>query len=225
MDIDPIFIRSGLLTYVLLVASFSLHEWAHAMAADLLGDDTPRNDGRLTLNPLVHIDLVGTVILPLFNIFVLGSGFPFIGWAKPVRLNESNFRHRTRDDILVTLAGSAANIASAFVVVVLGSLLVVAYPRLSELVHRFIVLNVGLTVFNLLPVPPLDGGRIFRHVVGMSEETFIRVSRVSGIALLFAINLEVVQQAIGTLVELALLPYWIVGGWINPQAILMIYHS
>lgn len=225
MDIDPNFIRSGLLTYVVLVASFSLHEWAHALAADLLGDDTPRNDGRLTLNPLVHMDLVGTVILPLFNIFVLGSGFPFIAWAKPVRMNESNFRHRVRDDILSTLAGPAANIAAAFVVVIVGCLFVTAHPRLGELIHRFVVLNVGLTVFNLLPVPPLDGGRIFRHVVGMSEETFIRVSRVSGIAMLFAINLEVVQQAIGTLVELALIPYWIVGGWINPQAIFMIYHS
>src|ERR1035438_9126607 len=115
MDMDPIFVRNGLITFILLIASLSLHEWGHAIVADLLGDDTPRMDGRVTLNPLVHLDLLGTVILPLFNIFALGSSFPFIAWAKPVRVNLSNFRHRARDDVLVTFAGPATNLAIALV--------------------------------------------------------------------------------------------------------------
>src|ERR1039458_5790806 len=132
MDMDPIFVRNGLITFILLIASLSLHEWGHAIVADLLGDDTPRMDGRVTLNPLVHLDLLGTVILPLFNIFALGSSFPFIAWAKPVRVNLSNFRHRARDDVLVTFAGPATNLAIALVAIVVGSFLVAAYPRLGR---------------------------------------------------------------------------------------------
>jgi Zn-dependent protease len=225
MDLDPSFIRSGLLTYILLVASFSIHEWAHAIVADRLGDGTPRNDGRVTLNPLVHLDLFGTVIIPLFNIFVIGSAFSFIAWAKPVRVNPSNFRHRIRDNVLVTLAGPASNAAVALVALVVGSFLVAAQPRLGELVHRIVMMNVGLAVFNLLPIPPLDGGILLRHLVGMSEETFIRISRFSGIVLLVAINIPVFQEAIGAMVGLALVPYGIVGSWINPSALALIFTS
>jgi len=222
MDIDPIFIRNGLITFILLIASLPLRELVHAIIADLMGDDTPRMEGRVTLNPLVHMDLLGTVILPLFNIFALGSSFPFIAWAKPVRVNLSNFRHRARDDVLVTLAGPATNFAVALVAIVVGSLLVVAYPRTGELVHRIVMINVGLAVFNLVPIPPLDGGVLLRHAVGMSEETFINVSRYSGIVMLIAINISGVQQAIGTLVALASIPYWLLCGWINPSALSLV---
>lgn len=220
---DPIFVRNGLITFILLIASLSLHEWGHAIVADLLGDDTPRMDGRVTLNPLVHLDLLGTVILPLFNIFALGSSFPFIAWAKPVRVNLSNFRHRARDDVLVTFAGPATNLAIALVAIVVGSFLVAAYPRLGELVHRIVMMNVGLAVFNLVPIPPLDGGVLLRHAVGMSEETFISVSRYSGLAMLIAINISVVQQAIGALVAVASIPYLLLCGWISPSALSLIF--
>jgi Zn-dependent protease len=221
--LDPIFIRNGLITFILLVASLAVHEWGHAIVADALGDDTPRMDGRVTLNPLVHMDLLGTVFLPLFNIFALGSSFPFIAWAKPVRVNLSNFRHRARDDVLATLAGPATNLAIGIVAIVVGSFLVVAYPRTGELVRRIVMMNVGLAVFNMVPIPPLDGGVLIRHAVGMSEETFIKFSRFSGIAMLIAINISAVQQAIGTLVALAIIPYWLLCGWINPSALSLIF--
>ncbi len=222
---DPLFIRNGLITYILLVASFSVHEWAHAVVADRLGDDTPRLDGRVTLNPLVHLDLFGTVIIPLFNIFILGSSFSFIAWAKPVRVNRSNFRHRTRDDVLVTLAGPASNAVLALVAIVAGSFLVVAHPRMAELIHRIVLMNVGLAVFNMLPIPPLDGGILLGHAIGMSEEMFAGISRFSGIIILIAINIDGFQRALGTLAGLAAIPYWLLCGWINPSAQLLILYS
>jgi Zn-dependent protease len=223
VDFDPAIIRSGLITYILLVASLSIHEWAHAIVADLMGDDTPRSEGRVTLNPMVHIDLLGTVLLPLFNIFIVGSAFSFIAWAKPVRLNRSNFRNRVRDDILVTLAGPGSNAAVALLAIVIGSVVVTAQPRLGELVHRVVVMNVGIAVFNLIPIPPLDGSLIMRHVVGMSEETFAYLSRFSGIVLLIAINIQVFQQTIGAMVYLAVIPYVEIASWINASAVRLIF--
>lgn len=223
MDLDPAIVRNGLITYLILVASFSIHEWAHAIVADKLGDDTPRSEGRVTLNPLVHIDLWGTVIIPLVNIFYIGSAFSFIAWAKPVRVNRSNFRNRVGDDILVTLAGPAANAILAFLVLLIGCLVVPSQPRLGELVHHIVFMNVGLAVFNMLPFPPLDGSLILRHFIGMSEETFAYLSRFSGIVLLVMINIRAFQQIIGDLVLLALIPYAQIGLWINPHAAHIIF--
>src|SRR5271155_5939364 len=109
--IDLGFIRSGLMVFLLLVVSVALHEWGHAFVADLLGDDTPRSHGRVTLNPLGHIDLVGTVIFPLIIIFLFPGNFAPYGWGRPVLTNPSNFKHRRAYDILATLAGSGANFA------------------------------------------------------------------------------------------------------------------
>src|ERR1019366_9117814 len=100
------------------------------------------------------------------NIFVFGGGLPFIGWGKPVITNPSNYKNRWRDDILISLAGPAANLLLALLAIVIGSFVVVAQPRFGELVRRMLILNVGLAVFNLLPIPPLDGGSILRRIVG-----------------------------------------------------------
>jgi Zn-dependent protease len=223
MDIDPLIIRNGLITYFLLVASLSLHEWAHAIVAVRLGDDTPRNEGRVTLNPLAHIDIFGTVIVPLFNILVVGSVFSFIAWAKPVRVNRSHFKRPVRDDVLVTLAGPLCNAVLALAVLLVGSLFVAPQPRLGELVFRAVLMNVGLAVFNLLPIPPLDGSLLMRRVVGMSEQTFLLLSRFSGVVLLIAINFQAFQLTVGITVSVALIPYQHVCAWINPNAYRLIF--
>jgi Zn-dependent protease len=223
MDLDPNVIRDGLLTFIVLLASLCVHEWAHAIVADMLGDDSPRADGRVTLNPAAHIDPIGTVVMPLVCIFVLGTRFAFIAWAKPVIVNPSNFRHPRRDETLVTLAGPAANFVIALIAVVAGAFLVVAHPRLGELVQRVVMMNVGLAVFNLLPIPPLDGGLIFSHLVGMSRETFLYISRYSGIVILIAVNIEAVRYALSTLVAVACIPYWMLCNWISPAALSVIF--
>jgi Zn-dependent protease len=223
MDFDPIVIRDGLLTFIVLLASLCVHEWAHAIVADMLGDDSPRSEGRVTLNPAAHIDPLGTVIMPLMCIFVFGSRFAFFGWAKPVIVNPSNFRRPKLDEALVTLAGPAANAALAFAAVVIGAFLVVAHPVLAELIQRVVMMNVGLAVFNMLPIPPLDGGLIFSHMVGMSRETFLNISRYSGWVILVAVNIDSVRYALGTLVALACVPYWILCNWMSPAALSLIF--
>ena len=223
MDLDPQFIREGLIVFILLVASIALHEWGHAIAADLLGDDTPRGDGRVTLNPLSHLDLMGSIIFPLLNIFVLGGGLPFIAWGRPVVTNPSNFRNRWRDDILISLAGPATNLLVALIAIVAGAYVAVAQPRFGELVKNRVVMNVGLAVFNLLPIPPLDGASIFRRVVGMSEDTYLTVSRWSWLIILVVLNLGLTRHLIALTVSEACVPYALLCGRLNPTAFSIIF--
>ena len=221
LDLD--FVRNGLITFILLVVSLAIHEWAHAFAADKLGDDTPRLQGRVTLNPLVHIDTLGTLIVPLFGIFVLRGSFALIGWGRPVITNPSNFQHRRRDDIMSTLAGPGANFALALLGVFAGAYLVPIAPRLGELLSRLIIMNVALAVFNLLPIPPLDGGHVMRYLVGMSEETYMLISRWSGWVLLLAINLAFVRNLFTVIFMFACWPYLYLAQWLNPAAMPLLF--
>ena len=225
MDIDPVFIRSGLIIFILLVASIAIHEWGHAIVADMLGDDTPRADGRVTLDPRAHWDLIGTVLIPLINIFVFGGGFAYMGWGKPVRTNSSNFRNHWRDDILVSFAGPAANLLVALAAVLIGTFFVAGQPRLGELVKGLVVMNVGLAVFNMLPIPPLDGASILRRFVGMSEETYLGLSRWGGLLLLLVINIGLTRNLIGWVVAEACVPYAILCHWISPTAFHLVFRT
>ena len=148
-----------LFAYAILVfAVLPLHEFAHAFAAHLLGDDTAKWNGRLTLNPLKHLDPLGALMLV----------FVGVGYAKPVPVNPFNFRNRKRDMALTALAGPASNLLMAVVAVALFRVCSLIITDMQVLTYFWLVLivviarvNIGLAVFNLLPIPPLDGSRIF----------------------------------------------------------------
>ena len=173
----------GLIMFVAFIPLVTLHEFAHAWVAGLCGDDTPRLQGRVTLDPTAHIDPLGTIIVPLIAAFLgAASGSVLLfGWGRPVLVNLSNFRNRRRDDILVSGAGPLMNLVAA--VALLGLMKVLQLSGVNhehlDTVFRIARLSVFLCFFNLLPVPPLDGGHIMRNVVGMTEETYRVLSQYS----------------------------------------------
>lgn len=144
---------SFLMWIVALVVSIAVHEFSHALAADKLGDPTPRIQGRLTLNPLVHLDPIGTLMLIVAR----------FGWGKPVQFDPFNLANPRRDAAIISLAGPASNLLLAAVAAGIGNFALRnhLYPEVSfELFTNLIVLNLVLAIFNLLPIHPLDGGKI-----------------------------------------------------------------
>jgi len=131
-----------------LLVAITVHEFAHAWMADHLGDPTARLQGRLTLNPLVHLDPLGTLAL-----FITQR----IGWGKPVPVDPYNLDNPKRDNMLISLAGPASNLILAVFLSLIGKFLL---PQFLLLFVPFIFLNVSLAVFNLLPIPPLDGSKV-----------------------------------------------------------------
>ncbi len=144
---------------ILLVFSVILHEVMHGLVALKFGDHTAENAGRLTLNPIPHIDLVGTILLPLASI-LLHSGF-LIGWAKPVPVNPLNFRDIRKGELAVSLAGIGANFALVIIFAILYHLTYNLGNRfLTEIFVTGVGINLMLGVFNLIPIPPLDGSKV-----------------------------------------------------------------
>jgi len=154
--------------FIILLFSLCFHEYAHGWMAKLKGDNTAERMGRLTLNPLPHMDLTGTVILPGITVLLnsMGAGLPFFGWAKPVPVNVRNLENPRKDMFWIALAGPMSNIILAIVGTILLSFFHSAliasgyYKALTTLTAQFIVTNLFLAFFNLIPLNPLDGGKI-----------------------------------------------------------------
>ena len=189
--------------WMCLVVLLSFHEYAHAWMAHKCGDDTARMMGRMTINPIVHIDPIGTVFLPLMMLS-LNPGFVLFGWAKPVPVNPANLTNRKRDDILISMAGPAMNVILAIVIL---AILRVAIEMPEGISQSAIVtelptiasISMFLCLFNLIPVPPLDGSHVMRHVVGMTEETYRNIARFGFIIVLVVINIPGVLYQIATI--------------------------
>jgi Zn-dependent protease len=220
MDLSSI---SQTLTWLpILFFSVVIHEMAHAWVALKCGDTTARDLGRITFNPIPHVDLVGTIIVPLVSI--LATGRVLIAWAKPVPIDPRNFRSFKRDDTLVTVAGPISNLLIAFVCVFLvagfyqltvainppqGS---IGFEFLSYMFNMFyagIILNVSLAVFNMLPIPPLDGSHIVANV--LPDELAFRYRNIGfmGIFIILALFNFVpgFGQFFGTIISYVARPY------------------
>lgn len=189
--------------FILLLSSISIHEWAHAWVADKLGDPLPRQQGRVTLDPRSHIDPIGTLLIPFIMIFA-SPGFAIIGWGKPVQISLPNRETKKRDDILITLAGPLSNLSIAFICSLTFGLLHRIVP-LGEsalfLLYQIVSLNAVLFLFNLLPVPPLDGSHILKNMVNMKDETFLKFSKYGFFILIILINIPNFQKWMGSGIE------------------------
>jgi Zn-dependent protease len=145
-------------TVLIIIVSLTIHEFAHALTAISLGDTTAQQDGRLTLNPLKHIDLVGFIMLVV-------AGF---GWAKPVRIDVSKLKKPRRDEILISIAGPFANALFALSAAVVLKIIIASsvihsqalFDSVASIITRVAMINVALALFNLLPIPPLDGSHL-----------------------------------------------------------------
>ena len=207
---DANWIIEGLISYLGLIVLLTFHEFGHAWTAEKCGDDTARLQGRCSLNPIVHIDPIGTVVLPLLMIFLSpGISRFMIGWAKPVPVNPYNLRNPRVDDILVSMAGPAMNLLLAVGLVALARAGVLFHLRdAAELFLQMAALSLLLCFFNLIPIPPLDGSHVLRNLTGMSWEAYAKFAQFGFIAMIVAIQIPQVRQALnfavnGTLLLLA----------------------
>ena len=184
---------------IVLLFAICVHESAHAWMANRLGDPTAKMLGRISLNPIVHIDPFGTIIMPLLLILV---GFPPFGWAKPTPVDTRNFKNLMRDDILTAVAGPISNFVTAFLAVIALAIVLhgsasgigsnfrgadVATP-LTKLFSFAILINVVLAVFNLIPLPPLDGSHVIRHFLSYDAlRIYDRIGYIGLVIVLFVL--------------------------------------
>lgn len=174
-----------LIRAVVLMTALPVHEAAHAWVADKLGDPTGRYQGRITLNPFAHLDLIGSML-------ILVTGF---GWAKPVPVNAGNFRNPKRGMALTAAAGPLSNIAMAFILMIVYKIVVLFLPYTTAtfyvefILQTMLTINLGLAVFNLLPIPPLDGSRL--AALFLPERTYFRIMQYERYIFLFVILLLV----------------------------------
>lgn len=169
------------IAFVVLIFSLTVHEAAHAVTADRLGDPTARLLGRVSLNPAVHVDPIGTILFPLISMF---TGAPLIGWAKPVPVNPTRLGHQwKRKFMVIAAAGPASNILIAVVAALILHVVPVSggfeertLAPLAVFLYQLVGLNVLLAVFNMIPIPPLDGGNVVAGVLrGPVAEAFDRL--------------------------------------------------
>lgn len=208
LDLTAVFVE-----FLVLLFSLTVHEAAHAVTADRFGDPTARLLGRVSLNPAVHVDPLGTIVLPLIAII---SNFPVLGWAKPVPVNVTRLRgHWKGKYMMIAAAGPASNLVLAVIaslalhlVPVSGRLQEAALAPLAGLLRQTVFINVLLAVFNMVPVPPLDGGNVLAGVLrGPVADMYDRL-RPYGFLILYGLMFT------GILTSIIIPPAQFLWGWL-----------
>lgn len=210
-------IREGGILYILLLIAITMHEYGHALFADKLGDKLPRAEGRVTINPMAHIDTMGTVILPILTIALsMGSGFPMVfGWGKPVNVMLADPKTRARIDILSTMGGVSMNLVIALVSAILLAIFeILAMPDFSQIALTSIYLNCVLFVINMIPVPPLDGSVFLKYFSKISAETYYTIARWGIVILIALINIPFTSRIIMMLVKFLATIFLLIAGLI-----------
>jgi Zn-dependent protease len=220
LRMDSKMIIDGLILYLGLVILLTFHEFGHAWMAWKCGDDTAKSKGRCSLNPLVHIEIIGTVVLPLLMIFLSMSGSGaarfLVGWAKPVPVNISNLRNPRWDDILVSMAGPWMNLFLALVLVGLARVATLGEAEsTSKLLMDMARLSLLLCFFNLIPIPPLDGSHVLRNLIGMSYETYWQIARFGFVAVILVLQIPGVRSTLRLVTDGSLA---IIAGWFGVPA-------
>lgn len=182
-------LAKGLVWFLLLFISLTVHEWAHAWVADKLGDPTPRSAGRVSLNPMVHVDWLGTVLFPLLCI-LFSTGIIF-GWGKPVEINSRYFKSQTRGEMLVGIAGVGGNLLLCLICSVLMG---VVGPLNGGLLYSLLLLNGFLVAFNCLPIPPLDGFHLAKYLFNIRNEFSRFLEQWGFFILIILLNLPFFRQ-------------------------------
>jgi Zn-dependent protease len=216
MDISPDQVRRAIISLIAFVLSVTVHEFGHAWMANRLGDRLPASQGRLTLSPLAHIDWLGTIAMPLLGALVPG-GFPLIAWGRPVQTNPANYTtrlSRRTGHLLVSLMGPMMNLLLAVVIsiVLLVAAHVATLPQalVEGVVSYFLVLNLMLMFFNLLPMPPLDGGAVLAGLLPESLQIIPRFLQRWGMLLLLALLLTPALRRV------VMWPAWALAGvWVE----------
>ena len=215
MDIN---LAQVFILFVVLLFSLTVHEMAHAWTADRLGDPTARLLGRVSLNPMVHADPIGTILFPLIALI---SGAPLIGWAKPVPVNTRQLGSPRRDYVFVAAAGPASNLVIAIAAATVLSVLPISPHTLGDSVNvsvpaatilsQLVRLNVLLAVFNMIPIPPLDGGNVLAGILPRPAAALFNQIRPYGFLLLYALILTHGFEMI------VLPPYRFILSWLPTQ--------
>lgn len=204
-------IREALVVYMIFMMSLCLKAWAQAFVGDRLGDPLPRLQGRVTLNPLVHLDLMGSVIFPLVCLLwpiIMGGGhLPLFAWSKPVELAFINPKTRVRDEICLALTGIGGHLLLCLLWSIVGGYLSLQWPHLIGLILIGLQINATLTFFHLLPLPPFDGGVLLRHITRMRDSTYETLSRYSLIIFLIMISLPMFRGIMGSIIAFIEVPF------------------
>lgn len=204
MNIGMDQLREAILYLIAFILCIAAHEFGHAWVANRLGDPTPRLQGRLTLAPHHHIDPIGTILMPLLAAF---AAAPLLAWGRPVQINPLAFTRRftmSTGRMLVAIAGPAMNLLMAIlvsVVIVIAARFGAPDHLLAGLFHYLVQLNISLMIFNLLPIPPLDGGSVLAWALPRSLQGMVDfLARYGGLILMLLIITPSVGRAFGTVI-------------------------